>query len=261
MSLVGEERKREILELINDAGKVRTNDLVSRLSVSSETIRRYLEELEEENRLKRVYGGAVKITLAHEEPPHTKREVLRAEEKKRIGCAAAGLVQDRDVIVIDDGSTSLQMIPFLIYKQQLTIITNSVSGLNMLIDYQNKELFDGDVFFVGGKIDPRHYRSSGTIAEKIMADFYVNKAFITIDGMLPAQGITSFDADRAVLARRFMQNSDASIVLTDSSKLGNGTLHKIADWNEIDMVVCEKPHPAEWKTALAADGVEWVVAE
>lgn len=81
MSLVGEERKDFILNLLNLEGKVKTGELVDKLKVSSETIRRYLEELEEENKLKRVYGGAVKYNLHREEASHIKREVTRAEEK------------------------------------------------------------------------------------------------------------------------------------------------------------------------------------
>ncbi|ACT02970.1 DeoR/GlpR family DNA-binding transcription regulator [Paenibacillus sp. JDR-2] len=260
MSLIGEERKREILDIINDAGKVQTNDLVKRFSVSSETIRRYLEELESENRLKRVYGGAVKMTLVYEELSHLKREVLRVEEKQRVGRAAAALVEDYDVIVIDDGSTTLQMIPYLLYKKNLTIITNSISGLNMILDYQNKEMFSGDVFFIGGKIDPRHYRISGSLAEKFMENFFVNKAFISIDGISPEQGITSFDSSRALLVQTMMQKSEQSIILTDSSKFGTNRLYKIADLAQLDTVVCEEPLPAEWSEYMDKK-MNWIVAE
>ncbi|WP_336776806.1 DeoR/GlpR family DNA-binding transcription regulator [Paenibacillus sp. MMO-58] len=260
MSLIGEERKREILDIINDAGKVQTNDLVKRFGVSSETIRRYLEELESENRLKRVYGGAVKMTLVYEELSHLKREVLRVEEKQRVGRAAAALVEDYDVIVIDDGSTTLQMIPYLLYKKNLTIITNSVSGLNMILDYQNKEMFSGDVFFIGGKIDPRHYRISGSLAEKFMENFFVNKAFISIDGISPEQGITSFDSSRALLVQTMMQKSEQSIILTDSSKFGANRLYKIADFVQLDTVVCEEPLPVEW-SAYIDKNLNWIVAE
>ncbi|WP_127494467.1 DeoR/GlpR family DNA-binding transcription regulator [Paenibacillus glycanilyticus] len=260
MSLIGEERKREILDILNDAGKVQTNDLVKRFGVSSETIRRYLEELESENRLKRVYGGAVKMTLVYEELSHLKREVLRVEEKQRVGRAAAALVEDYDVIVIDDGSTTLQMIPYLLYKKNLTIITNSVSGLNMILDYQNKEMFSGDVFFIGGKIDPRHYRISGSLAEKFMENFFVNKAFISIDGISPEQGITSFDSSRALLVQTMMQKSEQSIILADSSKFGANRLYKIADLAQLDTVVCEEPLPAEWSEHIDKK-LKWIVAE
>lgn len=250
-----------ILEAINHAGKVRTNDLVTQLQVSSETIRRYLEELEADNLLKRVYGGAIKMTLEWEELPHMKREVLRAEEKKRIGRLAASLVQDHDVIAIDDGSTSLQMIHYLLYKKNLTIVTNSVQGLNLLIDYQNKELYTGNIYFIGGRVDMKHNRISGSIAEKLMESFFVNKAFISIDGMLPDQGITSYDADRAILASKFMENSKQSIILTDFSKIGHSTLYRISELSRVDTVICDQAPPTDWKPHLTSFGVEWLVAE
>lgn len=260
MSLVGEERKRIILDMINNAGKVSTNELVDRLKVSSESIRRYLEELEAENRLKRVYGGAVKLTLEREELSHLKRELLRSDEKKRIGRMAAAMVQDHDVIVIDDGSTSLQMIHYLMNKKSITVVTNSVPGLNLLLDYQNKELFSGEVYFIGGKVDPKHFRISGSIAEKIMDSFYVNKAFISIDGLMLEHGITSYDAERALLAQKFIQKSKESIVLTDFSKVGNAKLYKMADLQEIDIVICDKAHPESWEEELNQKDVAWIVA-
>ncbi|WP_068618748.1 DeoR/GlpR family DNA-binding transcription regulator [Paenibacillus tuaregi] len=261
MSLVGEERKQVILNMINDAGKVRTNDLVRTLQVSSETIRRYLEELEEDNRLKRVYGGAVKMTLEREELPHGKREVLRAEEKRRIGRAAANLVEDNDVVVIDDGSTTQQMIQFLMYKKNLTVLTNSVPGLNLLIEYTNKELFGGEVFFLGGKIDAKHYRTCGSLTGSMMSSFYVNKAFLSIDGLHPRRGITSYDADRANLSRVFMEHAKQNIILTDSSKLGDTKLYKMAAIKEIDTIISDVPVPSEWAEELKDLDVEWITAE
>lgn len=261
MSLVGEERKQVILNMINDAGKVRTNDLVRTLQVSSETIRRYLEELEEDNRLKRVYGGAVKMTLEREELPHGKREVLRAEEKKKIGRAAANLVEDNDVVVIDDGSTTQQMIQFLMYKKNLTVLTNSVPGLNLLIEYTNKELFTGEVFFLGGKIDAKHYRTCGTLTGNMMGSFYVNKAFLSIDGLHPRRGVTSYDADRAMLSQVFMKHAKENIILTDSSKLGDTKLYKMADLKEIDTIISDVPAPSAWADELAGLDVQWITAE
>ncbi len=158
MSLVGEERKDVILNTLNLEGKVKTFELVEKLKVSSETVRRYLEELEAENKLKRVYGGAVKINLAREEPPHLKREELYADEKKRIGRAAASLVEDNDVIFIDDGTTTQQMIHFLLNKKNITVLAFSAPALYLLIDYKNKELFSGDVYFIGGKVNASQAR-------------------------------------------------------------------------------------------------------
>ncbi|MGE5704167.1 MAG: DeoR/GlpR family DNA-binding transcription regulator [Clostridia bacterium] len=261
MSLVGEERKEYILEQLHTAGKVRTNDLVEKLQVSSETIRRYLEELEYENKCKRVYGGAVKINLDREEPSLFTREILYAEEKKRIGRVAASLVQNGDIIVIDDGTTSLQMIHFLGNKKNLTIITNSVTALTLLVDSVNKGLLDCEIYFIGGKVQPKHFRITGSVAQDMLENFYVDKAFVSIDGIVLNKGITSFDAERALMVRKFIDHAKQSIVLTDHSKLGSSNLYKIADLKEIDIVISDVPAPKDWVAQLDAKDIEWLVGE
>lgn len=261
MSLIGEERKDLILNMLNLEGKVRTVDLVDKLKVSSETIRRYLEELEAENKLKRVYGGAVKINLAREEPAHFKREITRAEEKRRIGRAAASLVEDNDVIFVDDGTTTQQMIHYLLGKKNITVLTVSVPVLYLLIDYQNKDLFSGEIYFIGGKVNSKHSRVSGAIAEKMIETFYADKAFISIDGIMMGQGITGFDAERGQLARKLIEHSKQSIVLSDHSKFGEVQFYKIADLKEIDLIISDFPVPKEWEPYLAEKGVNWIHAE
>lgn len=261
MSLIGEERKDYILHVLNLEGKVKTYDLVDKLKVSSETIRRYMEELEEQNLLKRVYGGAVKVDLAREEPPHIKREITHADEKKRIGRAAASLIEDNDVIYIDDGTTTQQVVHFLLGKKNITVLTVSVPTLHFLIDYKNKELFTGDIYFIGGRVNALHSRVSGSFAEKMVESFYADKAFISIDGMMMEQGITSFDPDRGQLARKMMGQSKTNIVLTDHSKFGAVQFHKIADWKEIDIVISNVNVPQEWEAYLTGFDVNWICAE
>ncbi|MGO0062574.1 DeoR/GlpR family DNA-binding transcription regulator [Brevibacillus fluminis] len=261
MSLVGEERKEYILEQLHTAGKVRTNDLVEKLQVSSETIRRYLEELEYENKCKRVYGGAVKINLDREEPSMFTREILHADEKKRIGRMAASLVQNGDIILIDDGTTSLQMIHFLGNKKNITIITNSVTGLTLLVDSINKGLMDAEVYFIGGKVHPKHFRITGSVAQQMLDNFYVDKAFVSIDGITLGSGITSFDAERALMVRKCIEHAKQSIVLTDHSKLGSSNLYRSAELREIDMIICDVPAPKEWVAELEAKDIEWLAAE
>lgn len=260
MSLIGEERKNYILNQLNLEGKVKTNDLVESLGVSSESIRRYLEELEEENKLKRVYGGAVKINLSREEPSQLKREVLYAEEKRKIGRAAATLVEDNDVIFIDDGTTTLHMIDYLLNKKNITVLTNSVPALYLLIDYKNKELFSGDIFFIGGKVSSVQSRVTGSLAEKMLENFYADKAFISIDGIMIDKGITSFDEERGQLAKKLMLHAKHSIIVTDHSKFGLVQFYKMADLKEVDIIVSDVPAPKEWEEYLLKKDVTWVAA-
>jgi DeoR/GlpR family transcriptional regulator of sugar metabolism len=261
MSLIGEERKDYILNQLNLEGKVKTNDLVENLNVSSETIRRYLEELEEENKLKRVYGGAVKINLSRDEPSHLKREVLHADEKRKIGRAAATLVEDNDVIFIDDGTTTLHMIDYLLNKKNITVLTISIPALYLLIDYKNKELYSGDIYLLGGKVNSMHSRVTGTLAEKMVENFYADKAFLSVDGLMVEKGITGFDEEKGQLTRQFIKNAKQNIVLSDQSKIGLVQFYKIADLKEIDIIVSDAAAPKEWEDYLVKKDVTWIAAQ
>ncbi|OAB34907.1 DeoR family transcriptional regulator [Paenibacillus macquariensis subsp. defensor] len=260
MSLIGEERKDYILNKLNLEGKVKTNELVDNLNVSSETIRRYLEDLEEENKLKRVYGGAVKINLSREEPSQLKREVLYADEKRRIGRAAATLVEDNDVIFIDDGTTTLHMIDYLLNKKNIKVITNSVPALYLLIDYMNKDLFSGEIFFIGGRVSSVQSRVVGSLAEQMVENFYADKAFISIDGIMMDKGITGFDEERGQLVKKMIAQSKHNIVVTDHSKFGEVQFYKVADLKEIDIIVSDVPAPKEWEDYLAKKDVTWIAS-
>ncbi|MDD9265884.1 DeoR/GlpR family DNA-binding transcription regulator [Paenibacillus sp. GCM10023248] len=260
MSLVGEERKDYILNQLNLEGKVTTNDLVERLNVSSETIRRYLEELEEEKKLKRVYGGAVKINLSRDEPSHLKREVLHADEKRRIGRAAATIVEDNDVLFIDDGTTTLHIIDYLLNKKNITVLTISIPALILLIDYKNKGLFSGDIYLLGGQVNAMHSRVSGTLAEKMVENFHADKAFLSVDGMMLGKGITGFEVGKGQMTQQFMKYAKQSIALCDHSKFGLVQFYKIADLGELDMIVSDVPAPKEWESELEKKGVVWVSA-
>lgn len=261
VSLVGQERKAIILEQLNVDGQVKTFDLVNKLGVSSETIRRYLEELEADNKLRRVYGGAIKINLTGEEPSYLNREVLNADEKMRIGKTAASLVQDYDVIFIDDGTTPLQMIQFLMNKNHLTVLTMSMPALHQLVEYKNKELFTGDIYIIGGKVNATHSRVTGPIAEKMVSLFHADKAFISIDGIVLNNGITSFDPERGQLMNRVIENAKQTIVLTDSSKIGLTKMYRMAEWRDIDIVVSDVAIPKGWNEVLDEHGVQWLQAE
>lgn len=261
LSLVGEERKDYILNKLNLEGKVKSFELVEALQVSSETVRRYLEELEEEKKLKRVYGGAVKINAYGEEPAQVSREVMHAEEKKRIGKAAAALVEDNDVIFLGDGTTSQQIIHYLSNKKNLTVLTVSIPAMHLLMDYRNKELFDGEIYFIGGKVSSKHGRVSGPLAERIVSMFVADKAFISIDGITLHSGITGFDVENGMLMAAVIENAKQTIVLTDHSKIGSAQKFKIADYKDIDMIISDAVMPSDWDSALTDLNVAWIRAD
>lgn len=261
MSLNSIDRKKEILELLDAKGKINTKELVKKLEVSSETIRRYLEELESENKLKKVYGGAVKINYGVIEPEHIKRNSTNLEKKKSIAKYAARFVSDNESIVIDEGTTNLQIVDYIVSVKNLKVITSSYPVLSKLISYENQGIFDGEVIFIGGRVNLKHQRTACQMSIDAMKNLYVDKAFISSEGIIDRFGISSIDQNKALLSKEYIKNSKESFVLCDSSKIGIVSMYKISDLNELDFVICDTEPPNEWKGKLNESNITWIEAK
>jgi DeoR family fructose operon transcriptional repressor len=257
MSLVGEERKRMILSDLEEFGQVRVAHLANKFDVSTETVRRYLEELESENKLKKVYGGAVKIN-EEAEPALYEREVIRIQEKTMIAEKAVDFINDGDVVLIDEGSTTLQMVKRLCDKSKITVITHSFPVASALMAYSNSKQFDGEIIFVGGKVSPLHYRTGGSFTEKIAREFWADKAFISADGLFHPHGVMSYDLEKSQLAQVYIGNATQSFILTDHTKIGVKANYRICEFEQIDHMICDKPIPVEWKDEKLAK--KWILA-
>lgn len=261
MSIEAEKRKREILQMINSKGQVKTAELAAQMGVSTETIRRYFKQLEQDNNLKMVYGGAVKLSFDKKEPDHLKREVLHQQEKNVIARQASNLIEDDDVIAVDEGTTTFQLINYMMYKDNLTVISSSLPLVSELINYKNEELFSGDIILIGGKIDSKHKRSSGSIAVKMMDYFHIDKAFISTSGILNNHGLTAFEIEKGMLSQKYIEQAAESIVMADYSKVGKKKHFKFSSLKAIDKIICEKIYPADWEQSLKRENVEWITAE
>lgn len=260
MSLIGEERKRKIIGILDIQEKVTVRYLSEQLQVTTETVRKYLEELEAEKKLKKVYGGAIRTPEEFEEPSYLKREILHYEEKQRIGKAAAEFVQDNDVIALDEGSTVLQMIRHLVHKRNLTVCTNSFPVAALISEYANRQPFFGKVIFLGGTVSLKHMRVTGPLSEQMMSSFYVDKAFISVDGISLMHGLTSLDADRGTLSIRMKEQAKQAYVLADHSKFEARGMYRMAELDASLAIVSDREAPEDWRAALSARGVEWVAA-
>lgn len=261
MSLNGEERRKIILDLLSSSGKVNARHLSEKLEVSSETVRRDLDILEQEKKLKKVYGGAIKAFWSGAEPPFLQRAVRFENEKRRVGNKAGEYVEDNDVILIDVGTTTLQMLHSLCGKKDITVVTNSIPALTMLVDFKNSDRFSGHILFIGGEINAEQMTVSGPISEWVTDQLYVNKAFIATCGISLDCGLTSYDAREASLSRKLISKARQTFILADSSKIGVTNLYKFADLSEIDAVICDCDAPSEWKEGLRKKNVAWISAK
>ncbi|MEK3935463.1 DeoR/GlpR family DNA-binding transcription regulator [Sporosarcina sp. FSL W7-1349] len=257
MSLASIERKRKILDILEKNGKVKVKDLAVHLKVSTETIRKYLDDLEYESKLKKVYGGAISLTFFNQEPPTVEREIINKEGKEKIGALAVSLIKDDDVIAIDEGTTPLYMAKSLKNKKNITIVTPSINSLNVLMEMLQQNVFTGKIILIGGQVDVFHQRLVGEHTLEMMNNIYVDKNFIAADGLSVKDGLTSYDLSKGMVTKKLIEHANETILLIDHTKLNKRTHYKMARLTDIDIVICDQTAPPEWEETLTEANVQW----
>lgn len=250
MSLASVDRKEKIIELLQDNGKVKVKDLAEELLVSTETIRKYLDDLQEEGKLTKVYGGAIPPPTSDVELPSMEREIINQVAKEQIGKKAVDLIQDFDVIGIDDGSTPFYLAKHLKGKQNLTIVTPSINSLNTLIQSISAGLFTGKIILLGGEIDPIHQRVIGELSLDMLDNIYVDKYFISADGLSKDGIITSHDVSKAMITKKIMEHANENVMLLDHTKIGKRGHFRMTDLDEVDTIITNKKFDTEWLSLL-----------
>lgn len=260
MSVSSVERKKKIMDEINRTGKVKVVDLADFFQVSTETIRRDLDQLEESGVLKRVYGGAVKTTYKIE-PPFSQRTGVHLQEKIRIGHKAAELVSDGDTIVIDVGTTTLEFARALKHKRELTIFTNSIPVASVIMEALNNQELTGELILLGGSVNPTQRSTSGPLAVSVLHQFHIDKAFISVGGISVKNGVSDYDLEESFVSKAMIEASNDTIVLADHSKIGNQAFSRICSIDKIDVIVSDHPMPDSWSHEHAANALKWIVAD
>lgn len=260
MSVSSEERKRIIMALVKQEGQVKVPELSARLTISEETVRRDLVLLEREGLVKRVYGGAVLVKESNFEPPYLQRQKVKAEEKERIGRAAAKLIACGDTIAIDVGTTTLELAKAIAGREQLTVLTNSLAVAYHLMESLNSGRFTGKIIVIGGELNPQQQSMSGAIGESMMSQFRVDKAFISIGGMSLKRGISDFDLGEVSMSRRMIESASRTIVLADDSKLDMEAFVEIVPLRKLHAVVCNIAPPSDWAQAVKTNRLQWIHA-
>jgi DeoR/GlpR family transcriptional regulator of sugar metabolism len=258
--LFREERLQLIAELVRTQRKVFVEELAQEFKVSPSSIRIDLAELESRGLLKRTHGGAIAVTKLHGRMVTQKsslelRRAVRQAEKRIIGQAAAGLIEDGDTLMIDGGSTTLHVARYLLDKRSLTIITNSVSLLPHLM-----AIPDGRIYVIGGLLDPRFETLVGDITLDVLDRFRTAKAILGIDGISIDAGLSATDSAVAAGKQKMMRLSDQVIIVADHTKLDQVCLIPIAPLEEMGCLVTDSGVPAAMVEAIEARGPQVIVA-
>lgn len=259
MNHLTEERKQSILIELEENGKVYVNFLSEKLGVTPETIRRDLASLEEHRLLKRVHGGAVPFRGERLEPPFEKKRKIRQQEKERIGQRAAKCIESNDTILIDVGTTTLELCHAIHNVENLTIVTNSLKAASVLNDRLEKKAFSGNIIILGGMLNTAQQSIKGSLTAKMLEAFRVDKAFISCGGITKGY-VSDFDIEEIEISKMMMNISRESILLADHSKINKEAFYLIGELTLFDYIISDLQPDEEWQDVLKDNDVTWITA-
>ena len=212
LNILKSERKQLILERIQAQQYVRLEELVEILETSESTVRRDLDELENEGKLKRVHGGAESTGNLQLEESILEKSVKNIQEKREIAERANQLIEDGDVIFLDAGTTTGLLIDYL-HQENLTVVTNSVHHAVKLVERKIKTII------IGGFVKQSTDASVGAVAIDQIRQLNFDKAFLGMNG-IDKHYLTTPDVEEATIKRTVIDNAKESYVLVDASKIG-----------------------------------------
>lgn len=228
-----------ILTELQQNGRVAVESLSEQLNVSVVTIRRDLDALEQKGLLRRTHGGAVSIEPLFYEPFRRDRSFLAqveraAEEKRRIGRAAAALITSGETIALTPGTTTTEVIRGLPMNHNITVVTNTV---NVAMELSKRK--DVYVFVTGGHLHGEWFSLVGSAALKSLENMLINTMFVGADGMDATWGASCFNADEAELNGKMLKLSRRRVAVVDSGKLGVVANWSICKPTEINILITD----------------------
>jgi DeoR family transcriptional regulator, aga operon transcriptional repressor len=251
------QRRLQISELVRQHGSVQVAALADRFGVSLQTVRKDLRYLAERGVMARAYGGAIDSSVVGGVPPEPNYEVKRTEhldEKRRIGVRAAALVKAGDTVVLDSGTTAIQLAEAL-PDIELTVVTNDFGVLGTLAAKHNIHLV-----MLGGELRRRNMAFYGGLTVEALDDLHVDKLFLGVDGFDLDRGVTTHYEPEALLNRKMVEAAREVVCITDSSKFGKVCLHRIIPVTALDMLITDTGAPEEISEASRRLGFDLLLA-
>ncbi len=248
------QRKKLILQRLASDGQIIAKSLAVELGISEDSIRRDLRELAQENQLQRVHGGALPASAAL--APLAIRQEISPNDKQNLGRVGAAMVKAGQVIVLDGGSTALQIARHLHFDLRATVVTHSTT---VAVELGLKPHLE--IIVLGGRLYRHSMVNIGatTIAAiaKIRADIY----FMGVTGVHAQAGLTTGDFEEAAVKLALHENSAETVVLASSEKLGAASAFTIAPLNAIATLVVPLLTPPKTQKLYRATGINLVLAD
>lgn len=245
-----EERREEIVHLLQEKKNMKILELSSKLKVTRETIRKDLYELEEAGLIKKTHGGAV-LDESNQESLYDQRRSLNEEDKDKIAELALDYIEDGDTIYLDYGTTTYKLAEKLVHKKQLTVITNTLPIITLLAEMDHIELI-----IPGGRVRKNEFSLLGPTALDAIENFYVDIGFFGCGGVNTGSEITNFHDQEVEISKKMIQHSTTSIILADHTKFGITAFKKTAAFAEVDIIITNEAVEYKLKNDILSNGTE-----
>ncbi|MFZ0285330.1 MAG: transcriptional repressor AgaR [Terriglobales bacterium] len=233
--VLNEERRRAILDILSRDGRVLVADLAKQFHTSQVTIRKDLDILHGRGRIHRTHGGALPARESVlEDPTLREKEKLHRKEKLRIAAAAARMVTEGQVVILDSGTTTTAIARALRKFGNLTIITNAA---NIATELSGSSL---EVILTGGTLRKNSFSLVGPIAEETLRRLNADILFLGVDGIDVQHGLSTPNLLEAKVNRAMMDVAGVAVVVCDSSKFGRRSLSAIAPLSAVHHLVTDR---------------------
>lgn len=249
-----EERRNRLLELIRLRGFASLPDLASDLEVSESTIRRDLDQLEDNGSARRTHGGVYYTGPSPKFKHFDQIQSRNWTKKKEIAHEAANLIAEGDTVLLDGGSTTYELAQQLVARS-LQIVTNSLPVANLFTASDSS-----DLVMIGGQVHTRTGVSIGPYANHMLAGLNCRRAFLSVAGV-HEEGFFNSNLLLVETERAMMRAADEVWIIADSTKFGHKSLSRLCELDEIDGVVVDHGITEDWRSKLLAAGIRLHVAQ
>ena len=233
--MLNEERRRAILELVNQDGRVLVKELAEKFGTSQITIRKDLELLHSNGHVHRTHGGALTVESgALVDPTLREKEKLHHKEKLRIAKAAAHMVQEGESVLLDSGTTTTAVARALRDFRHLTVITNAV---NIAAELSGTQI---EVILTGGIVRKNSFSLVGPLAEETLRQLSADILFLGVDGFDTKMGLSTPNLLEAKVNKVMVEVARRTVAVCDSSKFGRRAMSTIAPVAAVHQVITDK---------------------
>jgi DeoR/GlpR family transcriptional regulator of sugar metabolism len=247
------QRKKTILDMLEQEGQVLAAPLAASFGVSEDTIRRDLRELAAEGLLQRVHGGALPASSAV--VPFEARRALESSGKRAIGKAAAAMIEPGQIVIVDGGTTSAELVKQIPRSLKATVVTHSPTVAVALVDHPSIE-----VIMIGGRLYKHSIVNVGAAAIEAMSHIHADLYFMGVTGVHPAAGLSTGDLEEAYVKRALAARAAETVVLASMDKLNSASAYAIGEVTLAQTIVVERQTDAAFINALETAGVSVVRA-